>query len=180
MALPHRPRSRNGAGLPAVTPERIVDAAIRLTGRVGLENWTLRQLAAEIEASPAVVYHHVGDREAVVAQVIERVTSRIPTPPESLPWREWFATMLDNHRQVLRAYPGIAYRLARSGPAAATGQLGVSLLAEAGFGTESVIAHTVLMTTACQYIALADDDIFTYGIQRCLDGLEHRLADLAR
>ena len=40
----------------------------------------------------------------------------IPTPPETLPWREWFATMLDNHRLVLRGYPGIAYRLARYGP----------------------------------------------------------------
>jgi AcrR family transcriptional regulator len=229
MGLPQRPRSRNGAGLPAVTPEQIVDAAVRLTAGSGLENWTLRQLAAEIEASPAVVYHHVGDREAVAGLVIERVTSEIEMPPESLPWREWFAVLLDNHRRVLRMYPGTAYRLARFGPpvasAANTIDLAVRLLQEAGFGTESVLAYNVLLTTACQYIAMADDpvtggrntahylafrerpdmpgmsavghfvarlvsgpdklsefhdDIFTYAIQRCLDGLEHRLADLAR
>jgi AcrR family transcriptional regulator len=230
MGLPQRPRSRNGAGLPAVTPDQIVDAAVRLTAGAGLENWTLRQLAAEIEASPAVVYHHVGDREAVVGLVIERVTGEIESPPETLPWREWFALMLDNHRQVLRMYPGTAYRLARFGPpvtaAAKTIDLGVRLLQEAGFGAESVLAYNVLMTTACQYIAMEDDparprgrntthylafrdrrdmpgmaavahfvaklvsgpdklaefhdDIFTYAIQRCLDGLEHRLADLAR
>lgn len=233
-ALPQRPRSRNGAGLPAVTPEQIVAAAVRLTGRLGLENWTLRQLAAEIEASPAVVYHHIGDREAVVAKVVEHVMSLIPTPPETLPWREWFATMLNNHRLVLRGYPGIAYRLARYGPpanaAATTIDLGVRLLQEAGFGLESVLAYNVLLTMACQYIALEDDPprqdtgyrsrntpdylafrdrsdlpgmaavghfvgrlvsgpdklsefhetIFTYAIQRCLDGLEHRLAELAR
>jgi AcrR family transcriptional regulator len=233
--LPQRPRSRNGAGLPAVTPDQIVDAAVRLTMGSGLENWTLRQLAAEIGASPAVVYHHIGDREAVVALVIERVTGEIATPAETLPWREWFTQLLVDHRLVLRRYPGIAFRISRFGPplatAAATIDLGVRLLQEAGFGGESLLAYNLLMMTACQYIALEDDpprldsggfrspntwrymkyrdradlpglaavgtfvadlasgqaritafhdDVFTYAVQRCLDGLEHRLANLAR
>lgn len=235
VPVPQRPRSRNGAGLPAVTADQIVDAAVRLTMESGLENWTLRQLAAEIEASPAVVYHHIGDREAVVTLVIERVTGEIAKPDASLPWREWFTRLLVDQRLVLRRYPGIAFRVARFGPplttSAATIDLGVRLLQEAGFGAESVLAYNVLMTTACQYIAMEDDppkldsggfrsantwrymdyrdrtdmpglaavgafvadlaseqarlsgfydDVFTYAIQRCLDGLEHHLADLAR
>jgi AcrR family transcriptional regulator len=235
MGLPQRPRSRNGAGLPAVTPGQIVDAALRLTAGSGLEAWTLRQLAAEIEASPAVVYHHVGDREAVVGLVIERIMGEVETPPGTLPWREWFSLLLNNHRQVLRRYPGTAFRLAMHGlpvPAAVPMlDLGVRLLQSAGFGTESVLAYNVLMTTACQYISMEDDpakmtglgmrgrntshyltyrertdlpgmaavghfvarlvsgpdkltefydDIFRYSIERCLDGLEHRLIDLAR
>ncbi len=226
--LPHRPRSRNGAGLPAITAGQIVDSAVRLTAERGLENWTLRQLAAEIEASPAVVYHHVGDREAVVSLVLERVILEVETPPETLPWREWFSVMLDNHRKVLRSYPGTAYRLAMYGPpvevAAVTIDLGVRLLQEAGFGAESVLAYNVLMSTACQYIAMQDnpsrgtsnsphylpyrdrddlpgmaavghfvarlssspealarfhDEVFRYATDRCLDGLERRLAELA-
>jgi AcrR family transcriptional regulator len=235
MGLPHRPRSRHGAGLPAVTPEQIVDAAVRLTAEAGLEAWTLRQLAAEIEASPAVVYHHIGDREAVVGLVIERVMTEVDVPCAALPWRKWFALMLDNHRVVLRNYPGTAYRLAMHGPPVATAaktiDLGIRLLQEAGFGLESVLAYNVLMTTAYQYIAMEDDpakisgvgmrdrnmshyltfreradlpgmaavghlvaqlvsgpdklaefheDIFGYAVERCLDGLERRLADLAR
>lgn len=224
------PQRRNGAGLPAVTAEEIVDAAVRLTSDCGLENWTLRQLAAEIGASPAVVYHHVGDREAVVALVIERIMLEVEPPPESLPWREWFSTMLHNHRKILRTYPGTAYRFALHGPpvstAAATIDLGVRLLQEAGFGAESVLAYNVLMTTACQYVAMESsldratpsttnpylayrgrtdmpgmaavgefvarlvsgpemleqfsDEVFCYAIERCLDGLERRLTDLAR
>jgi AcrR family transcriptional regulator len=227
MGLPHRPKSRNGTGLPMVTAEQIVAAAVELTAERGLENWTLRQLAAEIGASPAVVYHHVGDREAVVGVVLERVALQVVSPPETLPWREWFATMLHNHRLVLRRYPGTALRLAMHGPplptAAGTIDLGVRLLREAGFGDESVLAYNVLLTTACQYIAMEDNrqrrtggsylsyrgradlpgmsevgrfveqvtsgpdqraefyrEIFCYALERCLDGLERRLADLAR
>jgi AcrR family transcriptional regulator len=161
MRLPERPRSRNGSGLPAVTAEQIVDAAVGLTAETGLGNWTLRQLAARIEASPAVVYHHIGDREAVVCLVLERVVRELTIPPETLPWREWFERLLADHRIVLRKYPGVAYRLAMHGPPASAGapiiDLGVRLLQEAGFSAESVLAYNVLLTTACQYIAMEDD-----------------------
>jgi AcrR family transcriptional regulator len=163
MGHPQRPRSRNGAGLPAVTSEQIVDAALGLTAELGLDSWTLRQLAAKIEASPAVVYHHVGDRDSVVCRVLDQVVSQVVVPPETLPWREWFAQALDNHREVLRQYPGTAYRIAMHGPpvkaAATTIDLGVRLLQEAGFGAESVLAYNVLLTTACQYIAMEDAPI---------------------
>lgn len=162
MGIPQqRARSRNGAGLPAVTVEQIVAEAVALTADTGLDNWTLRQLAARIEASPAVIYHHVGDREAVVGLVLDHVVRELTVPPETLPWREWFGLLLDDHREVLRRYPGVAYRLAMHGPPASCGgpiiDLGVRLLQEAGFGDDSVLAYNVVMTTACQYIALEDD-----------------------
>ncbi|SDD10240.1 TetR/AcrR family transcriptional regulator [Actinokineospora iranica] len=156
-----RPRSRYAAGLPAITAERIVDEALRLTEEHGLENWTLRQLAAAVEAYPAVVYHHVGDREAVAAAVLDRVAGMIPLPPAALPWRDWFRVLLGELRVVLRRYPGTARRLAARGPgverAAPIADRGVALLREAGFGTESVLAHTTLLGTACQFIATEDD-----------------------
>src|SRR2546427_10928497 len=89
-AVPGRPRSRDAAGLPAVTPEKIISSALELTARHGLDSWTLRQLASAVDAYPAVVYHHVGDREAVVAAVVERVIAMLPVPAADLPWREWF------------------------------------------------------------------------------------------
>ena len=54
-AVPGRPRSRDAAGLPAVTPDKIIDSALELTARHGLDSWTLRQLAAAVDAYPAVV-----------------------------------------------------------------------------------------------------------------------------
>ena len=50
-----RPRSRLAAGLPPITADGIVDAAIQLTVDHGLENWTVRQLAAAVDAYPYLV-----------------------------------------------------------------------------------------------------------------------------
>ncbi|MGW4527985.1 TetR/AcrR family transcriptional regulator [Amycolatopsis sp. NPDC004378] len=226
-----RPRSRAAAGLPALTADKIVSAATTLTGERGLDNWTLRELARAVEAYPAVIYHHVGDRDAVVNAVVDRVVGLLELPDERLPWQEWFVELLAGLRAVLRTYPGCARRLALFGPSvdAATRSInaGIGVLLRAGFGRESVLAYNLLLMTACQFVAMEDDrdgalalridnteeyatyrertdlpgmaelgaamhdlmgdpdlaagyyaQLYDYAVERCLDGLAHRLGEL--
>lgn len=134
---------------------------MRLTVDVGLENWTVRQLASAVDAYPAVIYHHVGDRDAVVKEVCERVLMRLPIPEAGLPWREWFGQLLLGMRPVLREYPGAARRVMLFELSVSSSAIiierGVATLLEAGFGEESVLVYTVLMSTAFQHIAMEDD-----------------------
>ncbi len=226
-----RPRSRAASGRPAVTKDRIIDAALELSAESGLENWTLRQLAAAVDAYPAVVYHHVGDRDTVVVEVLDRVVGQLTLPDATLPWREWFGEFLPTVRGVLRRYPGSARRLALFGPsveaAVPTMDTGIGRLLAAGFGAEAPFAYNLLLATACQFVAMEDDResamalqldrsegyaayrtredlpgmaalgesmsalvadpdlaagyyerLYAYAVERCLDGLAHRLAQL--
>ncbi|HVW44044.1 MAG TPA: helix-turn-helix domain-containing protein [Amycolatopsis sp.] len=160
-AVPGRPRSRDAAGLPAVTPDRIIAAALELTARHGLDSWTLRQLAAAVDAYPAVIYHHVGDREAVVSAVVDRVIGLYPVPPEDLEWREWFRRLFSELRLVLTRYPGVARRLAVNGPtvyaATPTVDRGMRILMAAGFGHECADVYRYLSAVACQHISVEDE-----------------------
>ncbi|HVK20099.1 MAG TPA: TetR/AcrR family transcriptional regulator C-terminal domain-containing protein [Actinokineospora sp.] len=153
----------------AVTPGRIVTEALRLTREEGLENWTLRRLASAVGAYPAVVYHHVGDRETVVAAVIESVVAEVALPDERLPWRTWFEELLGGLRPVLRAAPGVARRLALHGPgvpsALAIIEGGVRVLRSAGFGDESVVVYELLLNQACLFVAFEDDRGLSPGIR---------------
>ncbi|WP_410585325.1 TetR/AcrR family transcriptional regulator [Amycolatopsis sp. lyj-108] len=226
-----RPRSRAASGRQAVTKDRIVDAALELSAESGLENWTLRQLAAAVDAYPAVVYHHVGDRDTVVVAVLDRVVGELTLPDETWAWRDWFDEFLPTVRKVLRRYPGSARRLALFGPSVAaavpTMNAGIGRLLAAGFGAEAPFAYNLLLATACQFVAMEDDResamalqldrsegyaayrtrddlpgmaalgesisalvadpdlaagyyerLYGYAVQRCLDGLEHRLTQL--
>ncbi|WP_326943544.1 MULTISPECIES: TetR/AcrR family transcriptional regulator [unclassified Amycolatopsis] len=226
-----RPRSRAAAGLPAITAERVVSAATQLTSDVGLDNWTLRQLARAVDAYPAVIYHHVGDRDAVVNAVVDRVVGLLELPDPDLPWQVWFTELLAGLRSVLRTYPGCARRLALFGPSVDAATLsidaGVGVLLTAGFGSESALAYNLMVMTACQFVAMEDDregalalrienteayatyrersdlpgmaelgsamhdlmgdpdlaanyyaQLYDYAVQRCLDGLAHRLEEL--
>ncbi|WP_084468476.1 TetR/AcrR family transcriptional regulator [Actinokineospora inagensis] len=168
----------------AVTPARVVAEALALTRSHGVETWTLRQLAAAVQAYPAVIYHHVGDREAVVAAVLDRVARELPLPPDSLPWRTWFERFLTDARPVLRRYPGVARRLAVHGERVPAMHdivdRGVDVLTRAGFGPQAGPVYTVLVTHALQSIATEDDrdraalpgpDLYRYGLARLLDGV---------
>lgn len=153
-----------------MTPGRIADEALRLTAESGLDGWTVRQLAASLDSYPAVVYHHVGDREAVVTLVIERVIDQIPQPVDDLGWRAWFQVLLSELRAVLRRYRGVARRFALIGPTVgAAGRLidsGVRQLQEAGFGREAVMTYNLLVTTGCQLVAIEDDRDGTVAIRK--------------
>lgn len=160
-AVPGRPRSRDAAGLPAVTPDGIVTAAMDLTARHGLDSWTLRQLAAAVQAYPAVVYHHVGDREAVVNAVVDQVIGMFPLPPEDLPWREWFSSLAAELRAVLTRYPGVARRISVHGitvsAAAPSIDRGVRILQSAGFGDESPDLYQFLSNVILHFISVEDE-----------------------
>jgi Bacterial regulatory proteins, tetR family len=155
-----RSRSRISAGLPPITPEQIVDAAVWLTVREGLEGWSVRQLAAELGVGAAVVYHHVGDRHRVTMAVTERVVSQIRLPGSDLPWREWFSALLADLRKVALHHHGIARQVIVLGPVAAARRIideGVGVLQEAGFGVEAATIYNYLTNTAFNLIAVEDE-----------------------
>jgi AcrR family transcriptional regulator len=159
-AVRGRPRSRDAAGLPAVTPDKIISSALELTARHGLDGWTLRQLAGAVDAYPAVVYHHVGDREAVVAAVVDRVVGLLPVPDADLPWRDWYRVLLADLRTLLTGYPGVARRLALFGATSSAATLidrGVRTLQLGGFGEESPTVYRLLLGTACLYLSAEDE-----------------------
>lgn len=56
-----------------LTPDAVVDAAIAIIDAGGPAALTMRALAAELDAAPTAVYWHVGDKDAVLDAVAERV-----------------------------------------------------------------------------------------------------------
>ncbi|MFJ3673315.1 TetR/AcrR family transcriptional regulator [Streptomyces sp. NPDC090106] len=153
-------RPRRGTK-PKLTPAQVVYAALELTREHGLDGWTVRQLAQELDTWPNTIAHHVGDREAVVHAVVERVVAMMPNPPADLGWQDWFRALLYPSRGIIGRYPGVARRLARDGatvPAALpVMDRGIGLLTAAGFGERAPRAYAVLLNTAVLLVALDDD-----------------------
>ncbi len=54
------------------TPERIVEAALRLFAERGFESVSLREITAEADANIAAVNYHFGSKEGLIAAVVER------------------------------------------------------------------------------------------------------------
>ncbi|SFP31037.1 regulatory protein, tetR family [Actinomadura madurae] len=161
---PARPGPRRSADRrPAIRPDAIVDAAVALTAESGIEGWTIRDLTARLDSWPQVVYHHIGSREAVVHEVVERVVALFPVPAPGLHWRDWFRDLLLGIRPVLTAHRGVARRLALYGPTVPSAlpiiDRGVRLLHAGGLGDEATAAYGVLFNSALMPLALEDDRV---------------------
>jgi AcrR family transcriptional regulator len=93
--------------------------AVALTREVGLDGLTVRALARRAGVFPAVVYHHVGDLDAVRYAVADAVVGMIEIPPPPAApgaWREWLEQLARNGYAVIAAHPGIYGYIARNGP----------------------------------------------------------------
>ena len=62
-----------------VSAERIVDTALEIVDRDGPEGLTMRALAAKLGVAVTAIYWHVGDKEALLAAIADRVAMEVGT-----------------------------------------------------------------------------------------------------
>jgi AcrR family transcriptional regulator len=89
----------------ALTREKIVDAALALMQREGLQNVSMRKLAQELDAGAATLYWHVGDKEQLLGLMLDRIVgeSKVVEPdPDN--WQEQVKQLGRNARELLKSH----------------------------------------------------------------------------
>ncbi|OSC37655.1 TetR/AcrR family transcriptional regulator [Mycobacterium decipiens] len=128
---------------------QVLAALQNLARRVGVQQVTMRELAAELGAAVPSVYYHVPGKQAALDLLAESVLARIPVP-EAGPWETRLIEIYCAAREVILDVPGIAGILQTNGGgerARRLDRLSRSLLAEAGLVKGvAAAAHTVLYT----------------------------------
>src|SRR5208337_4377183 len=66
----HKPRE--GSGLP-LERERIVQTALELVDRDGLDALSMRRLGAELGVDPMAIYYHIPNKQALLEAIVEAV-----------------------------------------------------------------------------------------------------------
>lgn len=103
------PRGRR-RGRDPITREVIVETALRLLDRDGLDHLSMRRVADELDTGPASLYWHVGSKDGLLDLIFDRVIGEMEVPdPEQERWKEQLeeiaktmrATIL-RHRDIVR------------------------------------------------------------------------------
>ncbi len=113
MRDPFQPRQvRSRRGGPAKKPlsqEAIVDVALALLGREGLEGMSLRRVAAELKTGAASLYAYVESLEELQALVCDRGLGAVKTTGGAKrTWRARLVELLRSYLLVLLRTPGLA------------------------------------------------------------------------
>jgi TetR/AcrR family tetracycline transcriptional repressor len=159
------PRSRGRP--PSLSKHTVVEAALRVTREVGLDNLSMRALARELNVPPMTIYHYTPSREYLHALVVDDILSeiRIPSPDEG-DWEERLRKLHSDARRVFADHPGVSAHLGDGGSieGARLADGVLAILAEGGFSPEdAVVCFATLFT-------------FMTG-QIDLDAMSHFVAD---
>jgi AcrR family transcriptional regulator len=140
-----------GPGRPAtISRVDVVGAALRLAREVGLDRFTMGQLADALGVAPMTAYHHVANRTELVQLVVEELLHRVEIPgPDVGPWDIRLKVLESNVRRELGGIPGIRTGISPEGSDASQrlADAVLSILAEAGFDESTgLLAYGALFT----------------------------------
>lgn len=150
-----------------LTPERVIDGAVRLADRIGIDALTIRKIAEEIDAKPMTIYHHVPNKEGIIDGMVDAVFAEIDLPPADVDWRDAMTRRCRSMRTVLAAHPWASPLMENRtspGPATLTHHDAVlGCLLRAGFSLQ-LTAHAYALIDAFLYgFALQEATLPTTG-----------------
>jgi AcrR family transcriptional regulator len=98
-----------GKGL--LTRERILDTALDLVDRGGLDGLSMRKLATELGVDPMSIYHHVPNKDELLRALVERVFAAMAVPPPEGDWQRQVRAWAEAYRGVAAAHPNLVLRI---------------------------------------------------------------------
>ena len=113
MSRPPHPR-------PALSRERVVEAASRVADAGGLAGVSMRSVGRELGVEAMSLYHHVASKDALLDGLADWVFAQITTPTIGAPWRGEMEARAHSARAVLAAHPwglGLLESRRSAGPA---------------------------------------------------------------
>jgi AcrR family transcriptional regulator len=104
-------RSRRARAAPRapLSREAIVDAALKVVDRDGLDATSMRRVAEELGSAPSALYWHVRNKEELLQLVLDRVAGEIELPPrDPANWQEQLKQVAREMRRVLTRHRDVA------------------------------------------------------------------------
>ena len=88
--------------------DRILEAALQLADREGMQRLSMRRLADELGCNPMAVYYYFEDKRALVREVVNQVFSAFVSPADAEDsWQERVRAWAFAYRSLVLAHPGL-------------------------------------------------------------------------
>jgi AcrR family transcriptional regulator len=85
--------------------DRVLEAALGVAEREGLERLSMRLVARELNVSTMALYRHVTNKGDLLDGLVERLLGELQLPDDSLPWDERLRMMARELRALAHRHP---------------------------------------------------------------------------
>ncbi|HEV2591957.1 MAG TPA: TetR family transcriptional regulator [Gaiellaceae bacterium] len=163
----------------ALSRERIINTAIALADRDGLDAVTLRRIAAELGVHVTSLYNHVPTREAVTTGIVDTLVTRADLPTGDVDWESWVRAFIAAVGDIALEHPGAFVALQRRPvqAAAATTSFELALSAFARAGMSPAAAYGAVKATTYTGLAIAMERALSARGDDAETALSHLPAD---
>jgi len=132
-----------------LTEESIVDAALQVVRRGGVDALSMRALSRELGMSPMAAYYYVANKQELLDLVAARALADITPSPSDLPWPQQLRAVIDQIDDALRTHRGVGEvlldRMHRTEQHVMRAVM--QILSDAGFSdAEVVLAYALIHT----------------------------------
>lgn len=90
---------------PALSRDRIVEAASRVADRGGMSSVSMRNVGKELGVEAMSLYHHIAGKDALLDALADGIFAAIELPDLDDPWRPAMAARARSARTVLSRHP---------------------------------------------------------------------------
>jgi AcrR family transcriptional regulator len=121
---------------------RVLQAAIALADKTGLEAFSMRGLAQELGVVPMALYKHVANKDDLLDGIVDIVFSEIDAPSAEEDWRSALRLRAISAREALKRHPWAIGLMESRHPGPANLRLHnavMGCLREAGFSFQAAI-----------------------------------------
>src|SRR3954453_17986573 len=136
MAVKARARSKPRAAPPAMSKERVVEAALALIDAQGVDGVSMRGLAEALGVYPTAIYWYVENRNALLAEVVGHALRDVAPEWRGDDWQAWLKALFRRYRAAVRRHPNIAPLI------------GAQLVSNAGVSLELVDSILTVLSSA--------------------------------
>ena len=92
-----------------LTREAIVEAALRVLEREGMDGVSMRKVGEELDTGAASLYWHVRGKDELLQLVFEEVTRDVTLPPaDPGRWQDQLRDLMREMRATMHRHPGVA------------------------------------------------------------------------
>jgi AcrR family transcriptional regulator len=179
---------------PALTRSRIVTAGVAIVGEIGLSGLSFGAVARRVNSTATGVQRLIGSTELLHA-VVEEVVVSMPTVPAKGDWRRRLQAWGVETRAWLVGYPGLARHLLRHRWSIPAGLDRIEQIVDVLMAAGLTPAHCAMTGRVLYCFVIEGSDLddptrvlggeslddaqFRFGLDLLLEGIAHRLQDVA-
>ena len=91
-----------------VTRDRILETAVEIADRDGIESLSMRRIAQRLGVVPMALYKHVANKEEILDGIVDVVVEEVETPPPDADWKAAVRERILSARRALLRHPWAA------------------------------------------------------------------------